>query len=96
MKKAYHLILTIITIALLVLVTFNQINSATGWVDLGNYQTAIDYAWKYGPVAIMCLFAFGNLFGKIASKVMFILITILLIIFTITMFAPGVVTAIFG
>lgn len=96
MKKWYHLVLTLLTIAMLVLVTFNKINNSTNWVDLSDYQTIINYIWQYGPMVLLCLFAFGSLFGKIMSKIMFILLTLLLILFTITMFAPNVITGIFG
>ena len=95
MKKAYHLILTILTILLLVLVTFNQLNNIAGWVDLSGGQTIIDNIWKYGPIIIMCMFAFGSLFGKIMSKILFIIITLLLIVFSVAMFAPDVIANIF-
>lgn len=95
MKKIYNLVLTILTIAMLALVTFNKINASTNWVDLSAYQTAISYIWQYGPIVLLCMFAFGSLFGKIMSKILFILITLLLIVFTITMFAPEVITNIF-
>ena len=90
MKKWYHFVLTILTILMLVLVTFNKINNSTNWVDLSAYQTVISYVWQYGPILLLCLFAFGSLFGKIMSKIMFVLLTLLLIVFTITMFFPHV------
>ena len=57
MKKWYHLVLTILTIAMLILVTFNKINNATHWVDLSDYQTIIDYIWQFGPMVLLCFFA---------------------------------------
>ena len=96
MKKWYHLALTLLTIALLVLVTFNKINLIGNWVDLSNYQTLIDGIWQYGPIVLLCMFAFGSLFGRIASKIFGIVIILLLIVFTICMFAPDFVVGIFG
>ena len=96
MKKWYHFVLTMLTIAMLALVTFNKINSIGNWVDLSNYQALIDSIWQYGPIVLLCMFAFGSLFGKIASKVFGIIIVILLILFTICMFAPDLIVGIFG
>ena len=89
MKKWYHFVLTLLTILMLALVTFNKINNSTHWVDLSGYQTIISYIWQYGPMVLLCMFAFGSLFGKIMSKILFVLITLLLIVFTITMFVPN-------
>ena len=96
MKKVYYVILTILTIIMLGLLTFNNLNNAVGWVDMTQYQTAIGYIGKFGPMVLLCCFAFGGLIGKISKKIMIIVIVILLIIFAISMFAPNWVTAIFG
>lgn len=96
MKKWYHIVLSILTIAMLALVTFNKLNQFGNWVDLSNYQTTIDAIWSYGPIVLVCLFAFGGLFGKIMSKVLGIVIFVLLILFTICMFAPDFVAGLFG
>ena len=90
MKKLYNAILTILTIAMLALLTFSKINQSTNWVDLSAYSDIISVISSYGPMVLLCLFAFGSLFGKIMSKIFFVIILILLIAFTVAMFAPQV------
>lgn len=96
MKKVYNGILTILTIAMLLFLTFAKINQTTNWVDLTGYASIISVISSYGPMVLLCLFAFGSLFGKIMSKIFFVIILLLLIVFTIAMFAPQVFTTIFG
>ena len=96
MKKWYHLVLTLLTIAMLALVTFNKLNSFANWVDLSQYQELIANIWAYGPIVLVCLFAFGSLFGKIMSKILGVIIVLLLIVFTICMFAPDLIANIFA
>lgn len=97
MKKIYNIILTILTIAILVLVTFNKLNQIANWVDMSAYQDIINTIWSYGPVVLMCLFAFGGMLGKmLLSKILFVVVIIILVIFSITMFAPQLIANIFG
>lgn len=96
MKKIYNIVLTVLTIAMLVFLTFAKLNEGMAWVDLSAYETFISVLSSYGPMVLLCLFAFGSLFGKIMSKIFFVIILILLIVFTITMFAPQVFTSMFG
>lgn len=96
MKKFFNIILVLLTIGMLALLSFNKINMTTNWVDLSAYQTAIGYVAEYGPMVLVCLFAFGSLVGKVLSKILFIIIILLLIIFSITTFAPNWISAIFG
>ena len=95
MKKMYHFVLTILTIAMLAILTFNKLNQFGNWVDLSQFQVALDYLWSYGPIVLLCLFAFGSLFGKIMSKILFVLITLLLVVFSLTIFAPELIASIF-
>ncbi|MBE7082676.1 MAG: hypothetical protein E7378_03280 [Clostridiales bacterium] len=96
MKKVYYVILTILTILMLGLLTFNNLNNAVGWVDLTQYQTVIGYIGRFGPMVLLCCFAFGSLIGRISKKILIVVIAILLIIFAISVFAPHWITAIFG
>ena len=96
MKKWYNFTLTILTVAMLVLVTFNKLNQIGNWVDMSSYQVVVSAIWEYGPIVLLCMFAFGGLFGKIMSKIFGVIIVILLIVFTICMFAPEFVAGIFG
>lgn len=96
MKKVFHGILTLLTIAMLALLTFAKLNESMNWVDLSAYTQVIAVVGSYGPMVLLCLFAFGSLFGKIMSKIFFVIILLLLIVFTIAMFAPQVFTTIFG
>ena len=96
MKKVYNAILTILTIAMLALLTFARLNENMNWTDLSAYANIIAIISSYGPIVLLCLFAFGSLFGKIMSKIFFVIIVLLLIAFTIAMFAPQVFTSIFG
>ena len=96
MKKIYTAVLTILTIAMLALLTFAKINESVNWVDLSAYTNIIAIVGSYGPMVLLCLFAFGSLFGKIMSKIFFVIIVLLLIAFTLAMFVPQVFTSIFG
>lgn len=96
MKKIFNAVLTILTICMLALLTFAKLNESMNWVDLSAYTQIIAVIGNYGPMVLLCLFAFGSLFGKIMSKIFFVIILLLLIIFTIAMFAPQVFTTIFG
>ncbi len=96
MKQLYNAILTILTIAMLALLTFAKLNEAGNWVDLSKYKDVISIVSTYGPMVLVCLFAFGSLFGKVLSKILFIIILLLLIVFSIAMFAPEWVSSILG
>lgn len=96
MKQVYNFVLTILTMAMLAFLTFAKINETTCWVDLSAYTDIIAVISTYGPMVLLCLFAFGSLFGKIMSKIFFIIIVLLLVAFTISMFFPDVVNNIFG
>lgn len=95
MKQIYNLVLTILTIIMLVFMTFYKLNVSGNWVDFSGYEEAINIVFNYGPMVLLCLFAFGSLFGRIMSKIFFILIAILLVIFSIAMFAPDVIAGLF-
>jgi len=47
-------------------------------------------------MVLLCLFAFGSLFGRIMSKIFFVILLLLLIVFTVSMFAPQWLTSLFG
>lgn len=96
MKQLYNAILTILTIAMLALLTFAKLNEAGNWVDLSKYKDVISIVSTYGPMVLVCLFAFGSLFGRVLSKILFIIILLLLIVFSISMFAPEWVSSILG
>ena len=96
MKKIYNAVLTILTIAMLVLLTFSKLNESMNWVDMSAYASIVAIIADYGPMVLLCMFAFGSLFGKIMSKIFFVIILLLLIAFTVAMFAPQVFTTIFG
>lgn len=97
MKKVYNFVLIVLTIALLSLMIFTNINNITNWVDLSSHANLIGYITSYGPVILLCLFAFGKVFGKmLLSKIIFVVILLLLIIFTISTFAPDWISSIFG
>lgn len=93
MKKIYYAVLTILTIALLIFMSFVKVNSFTNWVDFSGVKTLIDIICGYGPMVILCLFAFGKIFF---SKILFIFVLVLLVIFTICNFAPSWIASIFG
>lgn len=94
MKQLYNGILTILTIAMLALLTFAKLNEIGNWVDLSAYKDVISIVNTYGPMVLVCLFAFGSLFGRVLSKVLFVIILLLLIAFSIAMFAPNWVSSI--
>lgn len=95
MKQVYNFVLTLLTIAMLAILTFAKLNEFGGWVDLTSYQTSINLISTYGPMVLVCLFAFGSLFGKVLSKVLFVLILLLLVVFSVVMFAPDWVSSLF-
>lgn len=95
MKNVYHFILTLLTVAMLALLTFAKINEITNWTDLSAYQSTITMISTYGPMVLVCLFAFGSLFGKALSKLLFVILVLLLIAFSIAMFAPQWIESIF-
>ncbi len=96
MKQLYNVILTILTIAMLVLLTFSKLNETANWVDLSAYASVISVIGSYGPMVLLCLFAFGSLFGRVLSKILFVIIVLLLIAFSVAMFAPEWVASLFG
>ena len=96
MKQTLNFILTILTVAMLALLTFAKLNQFGGWVDLTKYQKAIGYISAYGPMVLLCGFAFGSMFGRAVSKILFIFIVLLLIVFGIAVFAPDLIARIFG
>lgn len=96
MKQLYNVILTILTIAMLALLTFSKLNESANWVDLSAYASVISVIGAYGPMVLLCLFAFGSLFGKVLSKILFVIIVLLLIAFSVAMFAPEWVASLFG
>ena len=93
MKKMYYVVLTILTVALLIFMSFVKVNSFTNWVDFSSVKTLIDIVCGYGPMVMLCLFAFG---GIVFSKTLFILVLILLVVFTVCNFAPLWIASIFG
>ena len=93
MKKMYNLVLTILTIMLLLFMSFNKLNAAAHWVDMSACQGFIDVVCSYGPIVLLCLYAFGSI---LISKFLFIIVLILLIIFTVCMFAPNWLASVFG
>ncbi len=93
MKKTYNLILTILTILLLLFMSFTKLNAFANWVDLSASQGVINVVCSYGPMVLLCLFAFGSI---MISKFLFIMVLILLIVFTVCMFAPGWIASVFG
>ncbi len=95
MKQIYNIILTALTIAMLLLLTFAKLNEFGNWVDLTKYQDVINIVSSYGPIVLVCLFAFGSLFGRVLSKVFFVIILLLLIVFTVSMFFPEWVGSLF-
>ena len=96
MKKVFNIILTILTIALLALVTFNKLNQTANWVDLSAYQEIINFLWQFGPIVIMTLFAFGTFIAKmLVYKILFVFVALLLAAFTIAMVAPELIANLF-
>lgn len=96
MKQIYNIVLTILTIAMLALLTFAKLNETAEWVDLSAYTDIIAMVSAYGPMVLVCLFAFGSLFGRVLSKILFVVILLLLVAFSIAMFAPQWVSSILG
>lgn len=95
-KRLYYFVLSCITIAMLALLSFAKVNSLTHWVDLSAYDTIIGYVSSFGPIILVCMFAFASLFGKILSKILFIVLFLLLILFGICIFAPNLITSLFS
>ena len=91
-KKIYYFVLSVLTVALLALMTFERLNAIGNWVDLTQYSKIIGYITAWGPMTLLCLFAFGSLFGRLLSKIIFVLLIILLAVFTISIFAPELIT----
>lgn len=94
-RKVYYFVLTLLTILMLLLLVFSKVNEVTNWVDMSKYEKVVGYVSLYGPILLLCLFAFGSLFGKLMSKILFILILLLLVAFSITLFAPDLISKIF-
>ena len=78
MKKVFNAVLTLLTIAMLALLTFARLNETMNWVDLSAYTQIIAVISSYGPMVLLCLFAFGSLFGKIMSKIFFVIIVVII------------------
>ena len=93
MKKIFNLVLTILTILLLIFMSFTKLNASANWVDFTGYEQVIDIVCSYGPIVLLCLFAFGSI---IISKILFIIVLILLIVFSVCMFAPDWLASVFG
>lgn len=93
MKKIYNLVLTVLTILLLLFISFTKLNASAHWVDMSAYQGFIDVVCSYGPMVLLCLFAFGSI---LISKFLFIIVLILLVVFTVCMFAPDWIASVFG
>lgn len=93
MRKTYNLVLTVMTIVMLIFISFVKLNDATNWVNFGEMQWFVDAICAYGPMVMLCLFAFQSI---IFSKLLFIIIIILLIVATICMFAPDWLASIFN
>ena len=93
-KRIYYFILSVLTVALLAIMTFNRLNLIGDWIDLTQYGDLIDYATAWGPMILLCLFAFGSLFGKLLSKILFVFLLLLLVVFTLSVFAPDLITSI--
>ena len=93
MKKIYNLILTVLTIVLLIFISFTKLNASAHWVDMSASQGLINVICDYGPMVLLCLFAFGSI---LISKVLFIIVLILLVVFSVCMFAPNWIVSIFG
>ena len=55
MKKSFNLILTIVTIIMLIFISFAKLNDATNWVDFGDSQWLVDAVCAYGPLLLLCL-----------------------------------------
>jgi len=91
-KRIYYFVLSVLTVALLALMTFNRLNAIGNWVDLTQFSDLIAYVTAWGPMILLCLFAFGSLFGKLLSKILFVLLLLLLVVFTISIFAPELIT----
>ena len=96
MKKFYYGVLSIIAMLILAVITFNTINNYAHWVDLTQYAEIILYITIYGPIITMSMFALGGLFGKILSKIFFVVIILMLIVLAISIFAPNWLTKIFN
>lgn len=96
MKQVYNAILTFLTIAMLALLTFSKLNETANWVDMSAYTEIISVISTYGPMVLLCLFAFGSLFGRVLSKILFVVILLLLIAFSVAMFAPDWIASIFN
>ena len=97
MKKAYYIVLTVLTVVLLLFLTFAKLNEITNWVDFSGVETLIDYLWSIGPIVLLCLYAFGDLLTKmLAGKIIFVVLLLILIIFGICTFAPDLISSIFG
>lgn len=96
MKEMLNFILTILTVAMFALLTFAKLNEFANWVDLTKFQTAINIVASYGPMVLLCGFAFGGMFGRAVSKIMFIVIVLLLVVFGVAIFAPDFIANIFG
>ena len=93
MKKSFNLLLTVITIIMLIFISFAKLNEATNWVDFGDMQWLVDAICAYGPLLLLCLYAFQSI---IISKILFVVIVILLIVATACMFAPDWLSSIFN
>ena len=93
-KRLYYFVLSLLTFVLIALMTFVRVNAITNWVDLSQFETPISYVTAWGPMVLLCLFAFGSLFGKLLSKIIFVLLILLLVVFSISVFAPELISKI--
>ena len=93
MKKIYNLVLTVVTIILLIFISFTKLNASANWVDFTGIEWLINIICNYGPMVMLCLFAFGSM---IMSKFLFIIILVLLLVFSVCMFAPDWLASVFG
>ena len=93
MKRTYNLVLTILTIILLIFMSFYKLNAAANWIDMSGFAPVADVICNFGPMVLLCMFAFGSI---LISKVLFVIILILLIVFAVCMFAPSWLASIFG
>jgi len=94
--KFYRGTLTVLSVVLLALITFYHLNELINFVNISQYKHIIKPIVNFGPIVIMCFFAFGGLFGRVLSKILFTFIVILLIILIVAIFAPNFVQKMFN
>ena len=99
MKKAYFFVLTVLTTIFVIGLAVLKVNEVCGNALFAFSESAqywVNLIADYGALILLCMFAFGGLAGKVIKFILIAVIILALLIFILTLVAPGLFQGIFG